>query len=203
MVDESAHHHPEARAACRGEPGKPRSVINHGGDRAEDVPIPMKIDTRPATSQDVDWLANLFIQSMRDAITATRGFWDRAREDAQFRAQLQITDARVIWADGEEVGFITVRRSDDRLIEVHTLCIKPDRQGMGIGTNVMRGIMVAARTKGLAVELSVLRSNGRAERLYSRLGFAKISASAHHFRMRWPVAPSSRTEPQICNGSSK
>ena len=56
----------------------------------------MKIDTRPATSQDVDWLANLFIQSMRDAITATRGFWDRAREDAQFRAQLQITDARVI-----------------------------------------------------------------------------------------------------------
>jgi hypothetical protein len=27
----------------------------------------MKIDTRPASSEDVDWLADLFTQSMREA----------------------------------------------------------------------------------------------------------------------------------------
>ena len=163
-------------------------IIVHSGGLTGGAPIPMKIDTRAASNDDVGWLADLFTQSMQETITATRGSWDVVREDAQFRAQLQIADTRVIRVEGDDVGFLTVRTLDDRLLEVHTLCIQSDRQGAGIGARVMQEIMTAARTAGLAVELSVLRSNTRAEHFYARLGFAKIGASTHHIRMRWPVA---------------
>jgi ribosomal protein S18 acetylase RimI-like enzyme len=146
-----------------------------------------KIDTRPTASEDVDWLADVFLRSMREAITITRGSWDFERENAQFRAQLQIADTRVIRVEGNDVGLVTVRALDGKLLEVHTLCIQRDRQGAGVGTRIMQNVMTAARTAGSAVELSVLESNTRAERFYARLGFAKIGASAHHIRMRWPA----------------
>jgi hypothetical protein len=69
----------------------------------------MKIDTRPASSQDVDWLADVFLRSMREAITIARGSWDFERDDAQFRSQLQIADTRVIRAEDDDVGFLTAQ----------------------------------------------------------------------------------------------
>jgi hypothetical protein len=72
----------------------------------------MKVDTRPANGEDVDWLADVFTRSMREAITAARGSWDFEREDAQFRAQLQIADTRVIRMEGTDVGLVTVRALD-------------------------------------------------------------------------------------------
>ena len=101
----------------------------------------MTIDTRSANSEDVDWLADVFICSMRDVITATRGSWDFEREDAQFRAQLRITDTRVIQVEGKDVGFLMVRTLDRKLLEVHTLCVKRGRQCAGVGTRIMQGVM--------------------------------------------------------------
>jgi N-acetylglutamate synthase-like GNAT family acetyltransferase len=147
--------------------------------------IMMTIDTRPATSEDINWLADLFIQSMRPAITAARGSWDGGHEDTQFRAQLQIANTRVIRVDGDDVGFLTVHALEDKLIEVHTLCVQPDRRGAGIGARIMRDVMTTARKARSVVELSVLKTNTRAEHFYARLGFAKIGTSPHHIRMRW------------------
>ena len=92
----------------------------------------------------------------------------------------------MIQVDGDDVGFFTVQALEDRLIEVHTLCVQPDRQGAGIGARIMRDVMIAARTARSAVELSVLKTNTCAEHFYARLGFAKIGALTHHIRMRWP-----------------
>jgi N-acetylglutamate synthase-like GNAT family acetyltransferase len=148
----------------------------------------MKVDTRPASGEDVDWLADVFTRSMREAITAARGSWDFEREDAQFRAQLQIANTRVIRVEGTDVGLVTVRALDRELWEMHTLCVQPDRQGAGVGARIMQDVMIAAQTAGSAVELSVLKTNSRSEHFYERLGFAKIGTSTHHIRMRWPVA---------------
>jgi ribosomal protein S18 acetylase RimI-like enzyme len=59
----------------------------------------------------------------------------------------------------------------------------------------MQDVMTAARSAGSAVELSVLKSNTRAEHFYARLGFTKVGASTHHIRMRWPVAEEDRRDP--------
>ena len=76
---------------------------------------------------------------------AARGSWDFEREDAQFRAQLQIADTRVIRVEGTDVGLVTVRALDGKLLEVHTLCVQPARQGAGVGARIMQDVMIAAR----------------------------------------------------------
>ena len=145
----------------------------------------MKVDIRPAKREEVDWLADLFTRSMRDAIAATRGSWDIAREDAQFRRQLQLPDTRVIRVENNGVGFLTTRALPNKSLEVHTLCIEPDWQCAGIGTHVMREIMAAARAASSSIVLSVLKANTRARLFYERLGFVEIGTSTHHVRMRW------------------
>lgn len=133
-------------------------------------PKPMKIDTRPARSEDLNWLADVFPRSLREAITVTRGSWDFEHESAQFRAQLQIADTRVIRVESNDVGLVAVLAVDENLLEVHTLCLQPDRQGAGVGTRIMQDVMTAARTAGSAVELSVLKSNSDAGALLCTSG---------------------------------
>ncbi|HEY9212600.1 MAG TPA: GNAT family N-acetyltransferase [Ancylobacter sp.] len=145
---------------------------------------------RPATDADTDWLTELFLSTMQPAITAARGAWDRQREETQFRSQLRLADTRVIRLDQEEVGFITVAPISPSCTEVHTLCVKTDCQGVGIATSVLRELMSAASDGG-ALELSVLKTNGRAHALYERLGFEVTRTSTHHIRMRWVLRRSS------------
>ena len=91
------------------------------------------VKTRPAHSQDLNFLAEVFLTSMRDAITAARGYWDVGKEDAQFRQQLDLSATHVIQVDNRDVGFIMTRRLGDRVVEVHTLCVTVDQQGTGLG----------------------------------------------------------------------
>lgn len=143
------------------------------------------IDTRPAQNEDVDWLSDLFLLAMRESITASRGEWRPDREDAQFRAQLQIADTHVIRHEGREIGFLTVRTLDAFRFEVHTLCIQSDRQGQGVGARVIQSLMSSAKAAGSNIELSVLKPNIRARAFYARLGFTVVGCSTHHVRMMW------------------
>ncbi|MBV8702321.1 MAG: GNAT family N-acetyltransferase, partial [Acetobacteraceae bacterium] len=60
--------------------------------------------------------------------------------------------------------------------------VQPDRRGAGVGARVTQDVMIAGRTAGSPVELSVLKSNPRADHFHARLGFAKVGASTHHIR---------------------
>jgi RimJ/RimL family protein N-acetyltransferase len=147
-----------------------------------------KVGVRPASRKDADWLADMFARSMREAVALARGSWDSKREDAQFRAQLEIADTWVIQLEDDDVGFLSLRTLDGNRLELHTLCVEPDRQGAGVGACIMGDVMAAARAAGSVIELSVLKSNSRAERFFARLGFGEISRSTFDIRMRWPFA---------------
>jgi len=138
----------------------------------------------PATASDLDWLTELFLITMQPTTTAARGAWNPQREEAQFRAQLRLADTKMILIRHDKVGFITVVPISPGRNEVHTLCVKTDLQGAGIGTRVLRELMSAARA-GEVIELSVLKTNNRAQVLYERLGFEITSTTEYHRRMRW------------------
>ncbi len=137
---------------------------------------------RQATQNDMGFLAQTFLVSLREPIHAARGSWDEARERDQFERQLQLEHTQVIAVDGEDVGVVLViPRSDE--IELHTVCVVPERQRQGIGSIVTRRIMASARAVGLPVTLYVLKTNPRAKRLYERLGFVSVGESESHFRL--------------------
>jgi ribosomal protein S18 acetylase RimI-like enzyme len=139
--------------------------------------------TRPARDGDVSFLVDVFLRSMRAHIAAARGFWDEIKERSQFLEQLRLDRTRIIERDGMGIGFLmTLERGDD--IELHTLCIAPEHQRQGFGTQMTRELLNEASSRGRGMVLSVLKVNAGARALYIRLGFAGIGESTHHYRMR-------------------
>ena len=61
---------------------------------------------------------------------------------------------------------------DDKVAVIHILAVNPDRQGSGVGSEMVREAIRLARKNGMkAVRLDALASNTPAHSMYKRLGF--------------------------------
>jgi GNAT superfamily N-acetyltransferase len=137
---------------------------------------------RPATEADYNWLLWLHHTTMREPVEEMWG-WDEARQDAYFHAHFDPTRCQIAQVGGCDVGLIEVdwEQPDVFLSEIQ---VALDRQGSGLGTQLIRNLQVQAHTVGRAVALQVIRVN-RARSLYARLGFEVIGETDTHLRMRW------------------
>ena len=75
---------------------------------------------------------------------------------------------------GEDYHAITWRQdvADDQVAVIHMLAVNPDRQGEGIGAEMVRSaIRMAQESEKKSVRLDALSSNRPAHRIYERLGF--------------------------------
>jgi len=66
-----------------------------------------RVGTRGATADDLAFLADVFLRSMRPHITAVRGFWDEDKEHKQFSEQLHLNQTQIIHQNGKSIGFFT------------------------------------------------------------------------------------------------
>jgi len=151
----------------------------------------IEIELRQATVEDTNFLWDVFHIAMKDYITQTRGEWNEQREESQFRDQLDLSAAQVILSKNLEVGFIMAPIKDNARW-IHTICIVPEHQNRGIGTEVVRSVIAEAETQNMPLYLSVLKVNP-ARRLYERLGFVVIEETEHHFRMKFRGAAASES----------
>ena len=63
---------------------------------------------------------------------------------------------------------------NDEAAVIHILAVSPDRQGEGIGSEMIREAIHLAQANGMkAVRLDALASNTPAHRIYERLGFVQ------------------------------
>ena len=61
---------------------------------------------------------------------------------------------------------------DDEVAVIHILAVSPDRQGSGIGSEMVREAIELAKANGMiAIRLDALATNTPAHKLYERLGF--------------------------------
>jgi ribosomal protein S18 acetylase RimI-like enzyme len=142
-----------------------------------------EIELYQATVADTKFLWDVFRVSMKDYITQTRGEWNEQREESQFRNQLDLSAAQVIRRNNLEVGFLMAPIQDGARW-IHTICIVPEHQNRGIGTEVIRSVIAEADAQKIPLYLNVLKVNP-ARRLYERLGFVVIEETKHHFRMKF------------------
>jgi len=143
----------------------------------------MQIEMRQATADDINFLWHVFRVSMEDYITQTRGEWNEQREEAQFRNQLDWLTTQVVHANNLAVGFIMAPIKDGARW-IHTICIVPEHQHKGIGTEVLGRVIAQAKEQKMPLYLGVLKVNP-VLRLYERLGFRVIEETKHHFKMRF------------------
>ena len=139
---------------------------------------------RPATVDDLDFLVDVFLSAGREMITASRGSWDAERERAQFEEQLDFSSTHIIQCGAVDVGFLMIVAKDED-VALHTICVLPEYQNLGIGSQITNEVIQWAAESGRGVILSVLKENKRARALYERLGFVVTDESKHHHHMRF------------------
>ena len=141
------------------------------------------ISLRPATAADRAWLCATKCRCLRPYVEQTWGKWDAAAQRAQFNASFDPAEIQVVVAAGRDVGYLSARPGKQE-VQLLNLMINPEFQNQGLGSAVMRDLLAAARTRGVPVQLQVLKVNP-ARRLYARLGFTVTAETPTHFRMRW------------------
>ena len=92
-----------------------------------------------------------------------------------YRAQVGIVGAMAVTMhQGEDYHAIEWARlvADDEVAVIHILAVRADRQGEGLGTEMIRQAVSLAKRGGMkAVRLDALATNTPAHRVYERLGF--------------------------------
>jgi GNAT superfamily N-acetyltransferase len=146
-------------------------------------------DERPS---DEAFLYELYASTRQDELEAAGwppemrgGFLTmqfRARQQG-YRSAFEGAEFKIIQVDGVNAGEIILYRSADGL-RVVDIALLPQFRNVGVGTTILRRVLDEAAAARQRVHLKVGRAC-RAERLYLRLGFAKISETELDEELEW------------------
>jgi len=143
--------------------------------------VNIQIEYRPATAEDFDWLLALRKQTMDPHLTASGS--DPVESSHVEAAKKDYEWARIVMLHGQNVGMVKLIRTPPEWHLRH-IQISPNHQRQGLGTAVMRQLLMEAEDASATVVLNVLRVNS-AMHLYERLGFMEIDCTERSIRMRW------------------
>ncbi len=89
-------------------------------------------------------------------------------------------DAWIIQLNGKDIGFYNGETLDDGSYEIGNICIIPEYQGRGIGTQVLKDIMELHKNQDIHIQFFKSNSVGR---LYEKLGFQLCGETDYHYQM--------------------
>lgn len=139
---------------------------------------------RAASADDAHWIAELRAVVLR-ADLERLGRFDPVRVRQRFLSAFDPAVTQVVVTDGRDVGSIAVRLEDDALWIEH-FYLRPELQGRGIGSSVLRTHLDAASDRPF--RLNVLQGS-QARALYERNGFVVESEDpVDVFMVRPPAA---------------
>lgn len=142
----------------------------------------MDYSLRPATDAERKWLDELRRDAYRELFYATWGRWDEARHQRHFAESWKSGHISIIEVEAQDVGMIQIHEATQS-IEVVEIQIRPEHQGHGLGTRVLKDIIGLAATRKKKVMLNLGLQNLRAYDLYRRLGFRETGRSDTHIYM--------------------
>lgn len=146
-----------------------------------------RFQLRPARPEEFDFAAEIYIAAMRPLMQQLNA-WDEPMRRAAIRRSFKAADARIISRDGADIGWIQVteRDADYHLTQIQII---EDYCGLGIGSDIIKGLLDRAAREGKTVSLSAVRVN-RAIELYKRMGFQVINPEASPIiDMVWTPVP--------------
>ncbi len=90
----------------------------------------------------------------------------------------------LIYCGENPAGRLYVDRGAES-IDLIDITLLPDFRGRGIGSEIIRDLLVEAREVRKPVTLHVEHWNFAAHRLYQRLGFSDLVDIGSHWKMKW------------------
>lgn len=110
------------------------------------------------------------------------GVWDENIQRELFETFIKnaANDAWIIQLNGVDIGFYNGRELEDKSYEICNICIIPEYQNKGIGTQVLKDIIKLH--KGQDIYIQYFKDNP-VGKLYERLGFVAIGENKFHYMM--------------------
>ncbi len=134
---------------------------------------PLAVTYEPATDDDLEALASLRIEAMRESLERI-GRFDAARARERFVNGFEAEFTRHILVQGRRVGFVVVRPHPEGLLLDH-LYLRVSEQGRGIGGRVLTDVIANAKRRLLPLHVGALRDSA-ANAFYTRHGFQRVGA---------------------------
>jgi len=146
---------------------------------------------RPATAEDVSFLADVVLEATRAQDRLPADFDERQWRRAfcewtmeQVRGEIPDTTTSVVEVDSESVGRLRITCTADYM-ELCGIQLLPDIQRQGIGTAIIEDLKAKAAAVGNSLELAVEKDNPDARKLYERLGFVQVGETQQECKLRW------------------
>lgn len=136
---------------------------------------------RSATEADLPFLLELRRKTMSEHLRLSGV--EPSQSERFERVLARFECAEIIMLCGNPVGLLKVAR-DDKSWSLIQIQLVPEQQYKGLGTRILKALLDDAVQSRASVKLSVLKANP-ARRLYERLGFCVVNASAHAYEMRF------------------
>lgn len=153
----------------------------------------MIVSRRPEAAADQHFLRELILSTVLRDLGADA--WPEPMRskllDVQCTGRLQgirsnypAAVSEIIAADGCDVGWLVVADLADHVRLVEIMLVE-DYRSRGIGSEIVRQVLVAGAAAGKPVRLRVDVLNDGAARLYRNLGFQRIGGDELHHSMEW------------------
>jgi ribosomal protein S18 acetylase RimI-like enzyme len=139
---------------------------------------------RRARPDEADFFYAVRAAGFKAVVEQVYGTWDDAVQRPAADAEFAELPVEIVECDGDAIGYQTVVRHEDHWFLVEIVLL-PTARNRGVGTQLVRDVMAAARAAGVPVRLSVLHVNP-AQALYARLGFRVERIEPPRVKMVWP-----------------
>lgn len=106
--------------------------------------------------------------------------WDEEFQRNDFERDFSnIEQFSVIKVDEKICGFVQIYEHDNtiELVEIHLI---PEKQGNGIGSNIIQKLLERAKNENKTFRLGCFKENIRAKKLYLKLGFVLTETTDTH-----------------------
>ena len=142
------------------------------------------INFLPVIAEDFEELVELRIIAMRESLERVGRFNpERARE--RLKNSFYPEHSKFIVFDGCIIGFYTFRFSEE-IFHLDHLYIHPNRQGLGIGSFVMKNLISIHEAQRKPIHLNALKESA-SNRFYQRHGFQRLSEDEWDIYYERPV----------------
>lgn len=110
------------------------------------------------------------------------GAWDEKAQRKYFEDFINTyrDNSYIIEFNGIDIGFYNDEELDDGCYEIGNICIIPEYQRKGIGTKILKDIIIANKERNIKIQYFKQNPVGK---LYKRLGFMPSGETKFHYQM--------------------
>ena len=137
---------------------------------------------RKYENSDYDFVYEVKKNAYKKYVEQCWGKWYDIDQKNRFKESMEKTFDRtyIIMFNDEKIGFYQGQLVNERTYYIENICIIPEYQGKGIGTEILKSVLNKYSDKN--IEIQYFKQNP-VENLYKKLGFEPNGETEFHYQM--------------------